>query len=115
MLDMLREKMGTGLGKTASILSVGSLLATAFAPSVCAKEKGSQQEFKGKIARSYEESQEWWPEQVRPPEGAPNVIIFLLDDVGFAHVGSFGGLIDTPNIIAWLTMGCALTASIRLP
>jgi len=56
------------------------------------------QEFKGKIAKSYEESQEWWPEPVRPPKGAPNVIIFLLDDVGFAQVGSFGGLIETPNI-----------------
>jgi arylsulfatase len=35
---------------------------------------------------------------VRPPEGSPNVIIFLLDDVGFAQIGSFGGLIETPNI-----------------
>jgi arylsulfatase len=56
------------------------------------------QEFQGKIAKSYEDSQEWWPEPVRPPQGAPNVIIFLLDDVGFAQVGSFGGLIETPNI-----------------
>ena len=56
------------------------------------------QEFKGKISKSYEESQEWWPEPVRPPKGSPNVIIFLLDDVGFAQVGSFGGLIETPNI-----------------
>ena len=56
------------------------------------------QEFQGKIAKTYEESEEWWPEPVRPPKGAPNVIIFLLDDVGFAQVGSFGGLIETPNI-----------------
>ncbi len=55
-------------------------------------------EFKGKIAESYEESEEWWPEPAKPPEGAPNVIIFLLDDVGFAQIGSFGGLIETPNI-----------------
>jgi len=58
----------------------------------------SAAEFKGKIAKSYEESKEWWPEPIRPPEGAPNIIIFLLDDVGFAQVGSFGGLIETPNI-----------------
>jgi len=56
------------------------------------------EEFKGKIAKKYEDSQEWWPEEVRPKEGAPNVIVFLLDDVGFAQVGSFGGLIETPNI-----------------
>jgi len=54
--------------------------------------------FGGKIAKSYAESEEWWPEPVRPAEDAPNVIIFLLDDVGFAQVGSFGALIDTPNI-----------------
>jgi arylsulfatase len=55
-------------------------------------------EFKGKIAKSYEDSVEWWPEPVRPPKGAPNVLILLLDDVGFAQFGSFGGLIETPNI-----------------
>ena len=58
----------------------------------------ASQEFKGKIAKSYEDSQEWWAPKITPPKGAPNVIIFLLDDVGFAQVGSFGGLIDTPNI-----------------
>jgi arylsulfatase len=98
MLDIFRKKMSTGLGKTVSTLSVGLLLTTAFVPSVFAQEEGFYQEFKGKIARSYEESEEWWPEEVRPPEGSPNVIIFLLDDVGFAQIGSFGGLIDTPNI-----------------
>jgi arylsulfatase len=56
------------------------------------------QEFKGKIAKRYEDSQEWWPEPAKPPKGAPNVIIFLLDDVGFGQIGCFGGLIETPNI-----------------
>jgi arylsulfatase A-like enzyme len=57
------------------------------------------QEFKGKIGKKYEDSVEWWPKAPRPPEGAPNVIIFLLDDVGFAQLGeSFGGLTKTPNI-----------------
>ena len=53
------------------------------------EEMHSTPEFKGKIARSYEDSQEWWPDPKEPPEGAPNVIIFLLDDVGFAQIGSF--------------------------
>ena len=61
-------------------------------------ELDSGQEFQGTIAKSYEESEEWWPEPPQPPEGAPNIIIFLLDDVGFAQVGSFGALIETPNI-----------------
>ena len=56
------------------------------------------QEFKGKIAKSYEESEEWWPSAPKPPEGTPNVIIFLLDDTGFGHLSSFGGLVETPRI-----------------
>ena len=57
--------------------------------------------FEGRIAESYAESEEWWPETFRPaPEGAPNIVIVLLDDTGFAHLGSFGGLIETPRIDA---------------
>ena len=56
------------------------------------------QEFKGKIAKSYADSEEWWPSSPKPAEGTPNVIIFLLDDTGFGHIGSFGGLIETANI-----------------
>ncbi len=58
------------------------------------------QRFEGKIAKTYQESEEWWPSTPRPPEGTPNAIIFLLDDTGFGHFGSFGGLIETPNIDA---------------
>ncbi|MHC4905273.1 MAG: sulfatase-like hydrolase/transferase, partial [Planctomycetota bacterium] len=57
-----------------------------------------QPEFRGKMAKSYADSEEWWPDPILPPKDAPNIIIFLLDDVGFAQVGSFGGLIETPNI-----------------
>ena len=35
-------------------------------------------------------------EPLRPPEGAPNVLVILLDDVGFAASSAFGGPIDTP-------------------
>jgi arylsulfatase len=61
--------------------------------------------FGGVIAESYDDSKEWWPEYVKPKKDAPNVIIFLLDDVGFAQVGSFGGLIETPNIDALAANG----------
>ena len=54
-----------------------------------------ESELKGKIAERYEDSVEWWPQTVPP---APNVLIILLDDVGFAQIGSFGGLSATPNI-----------------
>jgi arylsulfatase len=35
-------------------------------------------------------------EQVRPPEGAPNVLIIMIDDVGFGASSAFGGPINTP-------------------
>jgi len=34
----------------------------------------------------------------KPAAGAPNVVMIVLDDVGFAQLGCFGGGIDTPNI-----------------
>src|ERR1700722_11602537 len=34
---------------------------------------------------------------LRPPEGAPNVLVVLLDDVGFAASSAFGGVISTPT------------------
>ena len=58
------------------------------------------QEFKGKIGRTYAESQEWYPEVKKPNPGTPNVFIILLDDVGFSQLGSYGGLIRTPNLDA---------------
>src|SRR6201997_5505486 len=36
-------------------------------------------------------------ESLRPPKGAPNVLIVLLDDVGFAASSAFGGAIRTPT------------------
>jgi len=34
---------------------------------------------------------------LRPPKGAPNVLIILIDDVGFGACSAFGGPCDTPN------------------
>src|SRR4051794_33834683 len=36
-------------------------------------------------------------EPLRPPEGAPNVLIILLDDIGFGASSTFGGPCPTPN------------------
>ena len=52
--------------------------------------------FDGTIGRYFWESTPSWPEPVRPSPEAPNVLILLLDDVGFAQLGCFGSQIDTP-------------------
>jgi arylsulfatase len=34
---------------------------------------------------------------VKPPAGAPNVLLVLIDDAGFGNPSTFGGPIDTPH------------------
>ena len=58
----------------------------------------AQDEFEGKIGKTFEESVEDWPEELVFTGEEPNVLLILLDDTGFAHLGSFGGLTETPNI-----------------
>jgi arylsulfatase A-like enzyme len=60
--------------------------------------QAGQPEFKGKIGLSYKDSQPWWPPQVQPPQGAPNIVFIVLDDTGFAQLGCYGSEIQTPNI-----------------
>jgi arylsulfatase len=36
-------------------------------------------------------------EQLRPPKGAPNVLLILIDDAGFGSASAFGGPCQTPN------------------
>jgi arylsulfatase len=52
------------------------------------------------IGRYHDESTPWWAEPVRAPEGVPNVIVIVLDDVGFAQIGAFGSDVATPNLDA---------------
>ena len=54
--------------------------------------------FTGSIRRTAATSQPAWPLPPRAREGAPNVLVFLLDDVGFAQLGCYGSDIRTPAI-----------------
>ncbi|HEY0466269.1 MAG TPA: arylsulfatase, partial [Polyangiaceae bacterium] len=36
--------------------------------------------------------------EVKAPKGAPNVVIFLIDDIGFGNAGTFGGQIPMPTL-----------------
>ena len=48
-------------------------------------------------------------EPLRPPAGAPNVLIVLLDDVGFSASSAFGGAIATPTAERLAAGGIKLT------
>jgi len=38
------------------------------------------------------------PASTSAPDERPNILVWMLDDVGFAQMSSFGGLVETPNI-----------------
>src|ERR1700759_5360333 len=54
--------------------------------------------FKGKIGPTRETSVTAWPEQPKAPAGAPNVVLILLDDLGFGASATFGGPAASPEI-----------------
>src|SRR3546814_3521001 len=54
----------------------------------------SKLSFKGTMAQRRAESTEDWPAPPTAREGAPNVLVWVIDDAGFAHLGAFGGLIE---------------------
>ncbi len=55
------------------------------------------QRFEGTIGPTLAESESWWPPLPTAPDGAPNVVIVLLDDVGYAQLGCYGSDIATPT------------------
>ncbi|HTC00654.1 MAG TPA: sulfatase-like hydrolase/transferase [Ferruginibacter sp.] len=61
------------------------------------KAQNDPQPYGGTVGKTLAESKEWWPNPVKAPAGAPNVIWILIDDVGFGASSTFGGVISTPN------------------
>jgi arylsulfatase len=52
--------------------------------------------FGGLIKEKSTESKPWWSPRVVPPKGAPNVLLIMMDDVGFGAHSTFGGVVPTP-------------------
>jgi arylsulfatase len=65
--------------------------------------------FEGRIGRTFEDSEPWWPEVRRARPGSPNVVLVLLDDVGFAQLGCFGSDIATPTFDGLAARGLRFT------
>jgi arylsulfatase A-like enzyme len=56
------------------------------------------QKFEGEIGLNALQSKPAWPARVVPPKGAPNILLVMTDDVGFAAPSTFGGVIPTPAL-----------------
>ena len=61
--------------------------------------------FKGVIGRTTEDSKPDFPQPVSAPEGAPNMLLILTDDVGFGASSVFGGPVPTPTFEALAANG----------
>lgn len=90
--DGVKSRLARGV----ACLAMGALLTTT--PLSAQPEGIHIPGFEGKISTYARDSVPHWPTPPRPPKDAPNVLIWMLDDVGFGQIGAFGGLAATPNI-----------------
>ena len=100
------QTSGASTGKTAAGVAPASapqITGVPGSPGATTTIPGDQlppppQKFGGKIERNALQSTPWWPARVVPPKGAPNVLLIMTDDQGFAVPSTFGGVIPTPAL-----------------
>jgi len=96
------------VGFSTLFVSLGTLPAqqingTPGAPSATMSIDGKQlppppMTFGGVIKEEAKDSKPWWPPQVVPPKGAPNVLLIMTDDSGYGVSSAFGGVIPMPAL-----------------
>ncbi len=91
------------------LLLLAVMLAYLFNPVTTFAQSKSKNPYQGKVGRTTADSKEWWPEPVKAPTGAPNIVWILLDDVGFGASSTFGGLIRTPTFDSLANNGLRYT------
>ena len=95
-------------------ISLFFVVVCAFSREVAAQDRSviplPEPAFEGKIGETYKNSEGAWPKLPAPPAGAPNVVVILLDDVGFGQTGTFGGPIPMATV-RWAIGRLTSTAS----
>jgi len=69
----------------------------------------SGSDFHGVIADTIADSTPDWQRNTTPLVGGPNILVMMLDDVGFADFGCYGSEIDTPVIDGLANRGLRFT------
>ncbi|MBH0776435.1 arylsulfatase [Nocardia bovistercoris] len=65
--------------------------------------------FGGSVGRTAVDSSPEWSYPPTAPEGAPNIIVVLVDDMGYSDIGPFGSEIETPTLDRLAADGVRLT------
>ena len=92
--------LGTGVNMAASAQQVTGTLGS---PSATTTISGKQlpapePRFGGVIKHDALQSKPWWAPRIVPPRDAPNILLIITDDAGFAVPSTFGGVIPTPTL-----------------
>jgi hypothetical protein len=57
-----------------------------------------EQPFKGTVSLRAKDSKPDFPQPIRVPKGAPNILLVPLDDTGYGATSTFGGPCNTPTL-----------------
>ncbi len=71
--------------------------------------------FSGHIGHTLDQSLPSWPPRQRPVQDSPNIIVILLDDLGYSDLGCYGSEIQTPNIDHLAARGLRYTHYTTVP
>jgi arylsulfatase A-like enzyme len=103
---VLKSLLLIGLGALISYgwFRFGAVFEPAFTPEYAEATSSAQSlprlppEFGGTIGRTYRQSSPHYPAPPNAPATAPNILVILTDDVGFASSTTLGGPIPTPAL-----------------
>ncbi len=70
---------------------------------------GAYEGFEGKVGRTFAGSEGWWPPRTEPPAGAPNIVVIMVDDLGYSDLSCYGSEIPTPHLDALADCGLRYT------
>lgn len=99
-------------GATRRDILAGSALAAGAAGAMGAASPSAGDErdtFAGRIGPTLDQSEPDYATRPTAPEGSPNIVLIVVDDVGFSDLGCYGGEIPTPAIDALAAQGVRYT------
>ncbi|QGZ96160.1 arylsulfatase [Terricaulis silvestris] len=105
---MPKRRSHSGISRRTAL--TGALTLGGAGAASCAAGVAQEQTFQGRIGATFDESAPNFARERDAPAGAPNVVVIVLDDVGFSDLGCYGGEIATPAMDALASGGLRYTS-----